>query len=332
MIKKNLEKFGEQLIIGNKAFLFAIILAVFLSFATPYFLTKINILSLVEQIVVMTVVAMGYTILLGAGEIDLSIEGLIPLAGVILAKLIVKAGWPIFAAILVCIVISALCGCVNATIITTFDLPPFIVTLATRALFTGLVYIITNLVPVSGLPAEFLKISRGRLGGVPYPVLIMIPIVIIFYLFTRHSTFVLHVLAFGGNKEAVRVAGISIRMLRMIVYALVGVCCAIASILLTARSASAQIGAGSNLMMLVIAAVVIGGTPLDGGKINIIGTVFGCLVIGMINNGMNLMGIDSNYQVIAQGLLILFALIVDKKTGDLAARINKKHELEKMEA
>jgi ribose/xylose/arabinose/galactoside ABC-type transport system permease subunit len=133
-----------------------------------------------------------------------------------------------------------------------------------------------------------------------------------------------HVIAQGGNPEAVRVAGINVTRLRLKVYALAGACYGVGAVLLTARSASAQIAAGSDLLLVVITAVVIGGTPLLGGKANMVGTVFGCLIIGMINNGLNLLGMNANYQIVVQGLLILFALLIDVQSAKLLLGMDRR--------
>lgn len=319
---------GEDLIrrvlVGNKAVLFAVIFAIALSLASPYFLTTTNLFSLFEQIVVLTIVSLAYTWVLGAGEIDLSIGGIVGLTGIVMAKLMTDFGLPVPVAILLGLVVGAICGVVNAVLISAFQLPPFIVTLATNAVFTGLIYITSNLVPVTNLPASFVALSQTRVGPIPLPVLILLPVIGGFYLMAKKSVFGQQVIALGGNPEAVRVAGITINTLRLKIYVITGVCCAGAAALLTARSASAQIAAGSDLLLLVIAAVVIGGTPLLGGKADMIGTVFGCLIIGMINNGLNLLGVNANYQIITQGILILLALMVDVQSTKLLVGMAKR--------
>lgn len=313
---------GRRLLLANKAVLFAVILAAILSISSPYFLLQANLLSLFDQIVVMTVVALGYTLVLAMGEIDLSLGGVIPLVGLVMAKLMVNFGVPFYAAIMIGVVLGAACGALNAFMVSRFDLPPFIVTLATGALFTGALYIISNLIPVSNLPPAFLAIARTRFIGIPLPVILLIPVAVGFYLVATRSVFGQHVIALGGNSEAVRVAGIKIETLRLKVYMLAGACYALAAVLLTARSASAQIAAGSNLMLLVITAVVVGGTPLLGGKADMVGTFFGCLILGMISNGLNLLGVNANYQIIVQGLLILMALVVDVESTKLMLRLD----------
>jgi ribose/xylose/arabinose/galactoside ABC-type transport system permease subunit len=312
----------RRVLLLNKAVLFAIILAIGLAIASPYFLLQQNLVALLEQIVVMTIVALGYTLVLATGEIDLSLGGVIALVGVVMAKLMTDYGVPIELAILAGIMLGAACGAVNAVLVSQFGLPSFIVTLATGALFTGALYIISNLVPVSNLPAAFLAISRTRVGPFPLPVILLLPLVIGFYVLAKKTVFGQHVVALGGNPEAVRVAGISVAFLRLRVFMIAGACYAVAAVLLTARSASAQIAAGSNLMLIVITAVVIGGTPLLGGRANMIGTVFGCLSLGMISNGMNLLGVNANYQIVVQGLLIVFALVLDIESTKLLLRLD----------
>ncbi|RYG86883.1 MAG: ABC transporter permease [Alphaproteobacteria bacterium] len=322
----------RRVLVLNKAMLFAIVLAIGLALTSPYFLMQQNLVALLEQIVVMTIVALGYTLILATGEIDLSLGGVIALVGVVMAKLMVDYSLPMEVAILLGMVLGAGCGALNAFLTTRFNLPSFIVTLATGALFTGVLYIISNLVPVSNLPPEFLAISRTRIGPFPLPVILLIPVVIGFYVLATKTVFGQHVIALGGNPEAVRVAGINVERLRLKVFMIAGACYAVAAVLLTARSASAQIAAGSNLLLLVITAVVIGGTALMGGKASIIGTVFGCLILGMISNGMNLLGVNANYQIVVQGLLILFALVLDVESTKMLLRLDKRSMLRRRQS
>ncbi|GAA0990259.1 ABC transporter permease [Subtercola frigoramans] len=314
----------QRILLGNKAALFAVIFGVALSIGSPYFLTASNLGSLLDQIVVISIVAFGFTFLLGAGEIDLSITGVVPLVGVISAKSMTEFGFPAWAAVLVGIVVGALCGLINAAIVNLFELPAFIVTFAAGAVYIGITYVITNLVPVSQLPPAFVAIGQGRVGVISVATLILIPVFALFVVVSRSTVFAQHLIAMAVSPQAVRVAGISIPWMRVRLFTIAGACYGFASVLLTARSASAQISAGSTLLLLVVAAVVIGGTPLLGGKIAMVGTLFGCLVIGMISNGMNLLGVNANFQIIWQGLLILLALFIDVNSTKLAARMAKR--------
>jgi len=317
----------QRVLLGNKAALFAAVLAIAFAIGSPYFFTASNIGSLLDQIVVISIVAFGFTFLLAAGEIDLSITGVVPLVGVVTAKAMTQWQMPPVVAILLGLAVGAACGFLNAVVVNLFDLPAFIVTFAAGAVYTGVTYLLTNLVPISGLPAEFVVLGQGRVGLVSIATLLLIPLFALFVIVARTTVFAQHVIAMAISPQAVRVAGISIPLMRIKLFTLAGACYGAASILLTARSASAQISAGSTLLLLVVAAVVIGGTPLLGGRMAMVGTLFGCLVIGMISNGMNLLGVNANYQIIWQGLLILLALFVDVNSTKLALRMARNRML-----
>ena len=223
-------------------------------------------------------------------------------------------------------------GALNALIISAFNLPSFVVTLATQSLFRGLIYIITELTPISGFSGEFLFLGQGNVFGmIPTPVLIMICMIVIMYIVSKRTMFGRYVIAMGGNESATRASGISIFKIRMKIYIVMGFCASIASIVLTARVASATVNAGNNMELDAIAAVVIGGTSMTGGSVNIVGTVFGALIIGLCANGMNLLGIQTNYQIISKGILILLALILDVVTARSYDRIRKKQALMMLE-
>ena len=249
-----------------------------------------------------------------------------------MAKLMVEMNWPIATAILVAVVAGLVFGVVNATIISLLDIPPFIVTLATQSLFRGAVYIITGMVPIAGLPDSFINIGQGYVGRVPIPVVIMLVVIVISYILANYSTFGRHVIAMGGNADATRACGINTKRVRLGVYMLSGVCATISAVVTTARAASAQIAAGKDMEMDIIAAVVIGGTSMNGGNMNIIGTVFGCLIVGMITNGMNLMGINSNYQIVAKGALILLALVIDRISNTAYSKFQQNKSLKETKA
>lgn len=325
---KNLS-FLNSLLLGNKAFIIVLLMGTALSLFSSVFLTSANLMNLLRQICASTMVALGFTFVLGLGEIDLSVGSMVGLIGIIMSKLMVEYDIPVFLAICIGIACGAVFGSVNASIISALDLPPFIVTLATLSLFRGGLYIITNMVPVTNLPSSFLKLGQGYIGPVPVPVILMLVLSAAAYIVANYTTFGRYVIAMGGNKEAARVTGINTKLVRLGVFITTGICAAFASVIMTARSASAQIGAGLNMEMDVIAAVVIGGTAMNGGNMNIIGTIFGCLVVGMVTNGLNLLGINSNYQIVAKGLLILLALILDRLTTQFYAGYSRKQTLKK---
>lgn len=314
----------RNLLMGNKAFLIFLGMCIFLSIASPYFLSTTNLLNVLRQVCVSTMLSVGFTVVLASGHMDLSVGSLLGLCGMILAKMIVEAGVPVAVAIPVTLIFAVLCGSLNAALITIFRIPPFIVTLATQSIFKGANYLISKLVPVAGLPDSLTAIGQGYWLSIPIPVYIMLIVVFCTWVIINRTKFGRYVLAMGGNAEAARVSGINTDSMRFYVYMFQGLCAGIAAIIATARSASAQVAAGNGMEMDAIAAVVIGGTSMAGGNANVWGTMFGCLIVGVVNNGLNLLGVDSNWQVVAKGVLILFAVIIDVVSARrYAARLKK---------
>ncbi len=292
----------------NKIIIVAVAMAVILSFLSPVFLTSKNILNILRQVSVGIIIGVGFTVVLGAGQIDLSIGSQLGLCGIIMAKLMVNHFNPVFAVViglLFCVVFGSL----NATLISVFKIPPFIVTMATSNVFLGTGYLITKMKPVIGLSESFIGIGQDSLAGIPVPIYIMILVVIIIFIVVKYTSFGRYAIAVGGNEEAARVSGVRVDRVRLGCYVVLSLCGGVAAIIQTARSASAQVAAGQGFEMDAVAAVVMGGTLLNGGNANVIGTVFGAIIVGMVNNGLNLLGVDSSWQVVAKGLLILVAVI-----------------------
>ena len=318
----------RSLLRGNKAFLIVVGLCIILSIASPVFLRTSNLLNIVPQVCVSTLLSNGFTVVLSSGHMDLSVGTLLGLCGMVLAKMIKEAGIPLPIAIILTLLLGTACGALNAATITIFRVVPFVATLATQSIFKGANYLISNLVPVAGLPDELVFIGQGYLLGIPVPIYIMLLVIILVWIMMNRTKFGRYVLAMGGNAEAARVSGINVDKMRYGVYMVGGFCTGIAAVVMTARTASAQVSAGQNMEMDAIAAVVIGGTAMSGGNANVWGTMFGCLIVGIVNNGLNLLGVDSNWQVIAKGVLILFAVIIDTLSARAQAeRLNKQAAL-----
>lgn len=285
---------------------------IFLSIATPTFLTFSNLANLVRQNSYTIIVALSFTFILGIGDIDLSVGAALGFGGVIASGLMVYYGCPVLMAVIACIAVCIVIGFVNAFFVNSLGITSFIVTLATQQILRGAIYVITGNAPIYGMPDSFLNIAQVSIFGViPNPIVIMVIIAIMMAFVSRRSTFGRHVVAMGGNAQAATACGININKVRYSVYAVGGICVGIASVLLTGRSASAQNSAGSGLEMDCIAACVIGGTSLNGGKANIPGTVAGVLIVGVFANGLNLLRIDSNWQTVVKGIMILFAVCLD---------------------
>ena len=314
----------RNLLMGNKAFMIVLGMCIIMSIASPVFLRTSNLLNITRQVCVSTLLSVGFTVVLSSGHMDLSVGTLMGLCGMVLAKLIKEAGVSVPVAIILTLLLGTACGALNSAAITVFRVVPFVATMATQSIFKGTNYLISNLVPISGLPASLVYIGQGYFLGIPVPVYIMIAVIILVWIMMNRTKFGRYVLAMGGNAEAARVSGINVDKMRYGVYMVGGFCTGIASVVMTARTASAQVSAGVGMEMDAIAAVVIGGTAMSGGNANVWGTMFGCLIVGIVNNGLNLLGVDSNWQVIAKGVLILFAVIIDTLSAKAQAeRLNK---------
>lgn len=309
----------NSILLGNKSYLILALLVVALSILSPLFLTSANLLNVLRQVTVAAIVCAGFTLLLGSGHMDLSVGMILCACGVCCGKLLV-AGVPIWAVILLTIIVGALLGAINAGLITAFGLPAFIVTLATSSVYKGVAYIVTKNVPVSGLPEAFNNIGKGYWGPIPIPVYIMIATLALMWFVLNRTVFGRQAIAMGGNSEAARVSGIRVSQLRVLCYMAMGAFTGLAAVIQTARSASAQLSAGADMTMDAIAAVVIGGTSMKGGSANVIGSLAGCLIVGIVNNGLNLMRVDANWQIVAKGMLILTAVILDSISTNMYAK------------
>ena len=266
---------------------------------------------------------MGFTLVLASGIIDLSVGYMLGLVGIISALMAV-AGVPVVIVIPAAIVIGGVCGILNGFISQKFGLQPFIVTLATGMIFQGVNLIVSGAKSIANLPAWYVNIGAGKVLGVPIPVIVMVALVIVMYIVMQRTKFGRYALACGGNKNAARVCGIPTQKITYLVFLITGMCVGLAAVLQTGRAASAQNAAGAGMELDAVAAVVIGGTPMEGGKANVVGTLFGCLLIQVISNSLNLLGVDSNWQKVAKGLVIIAAIILDKEGSKILDRIRVK--------
>lgn len=311
MKNRRKNSFLKSFQMGNKAIVIVIILSIVLAFISPYFFTARNLLNVLRQVCVSTITAVGFCMILGSGNIDLSLGSTVAMTGVCMG-IMMKVGFPTILAILAGMVIGACIGIANALIIITFDLPPFIVTLAMQQVLRGVTYLITGMLPITDLPDSFIWFGQGTIGVIPVSVFVMLIMVLIVWIVVNRTRFGRYLLALGGNMEAAYVSGINVKMVKIGVFVANSLCAVVASVVLTARSASAQPAAGLTMEMDAIAAAVIGGTSMNGGSVNVLGAFFGALIVGIVNNGLNLLGIDSNWQTVSKGLLILFAVILDQ--------------------
>ena len=286
------------------------LLGALLSYLSPFFLTTSNLLNVMEQTAINAVIAVGMTFVILSAGIDLSVGSIAALSGVVMADRL-HAGWPLLPAILAGLFTGALCGLFSGVLITRGKLPPFIATLGMMSVARGAALLFTDGRPISGFDESLRWLSTGRLLGIPVPVLLTIVLYAFAIVLLNRTRFGRYVYAIGGNEEATRLSGVSVTLHKTAVYVLSGITAAMGAVLLTARLNSAQPIAGMMYELDAIAAVVIGGTSLTGGLGTLGGTLIGALTMGVLRNGLNLLGISSFLQQIVIGLVIIAAVLMD---------------------
>ncbi len=300
---------------------FMILLAVALeclafAFFSPSFLTLNNFVNVTLQIAIYGILSVGMTIVMITGGIDLSVGSLVALVGVIAAILSKKSLLPsdlmVVAAMLAGICVGTLTGAVSGSLIARFSIAPFIVTLAMMTICRGVVFIITGGFTEGELPAGFGWLGRGHLWFLPIPVVVMALLFAAGYLLLDQTAFGRHIYALGGNEEASRLSGIRVRRTKILVYSLNGLLGGLAGVTLAARLGAGAPNSGLGYELDVIAAVVVGGTSLSGGRGSMIGTLAGTVFIGVLNNGLNLANVDPYMQKVALGVVILAAVWLDQ--------------------
>ena len=301
---------GQKL--GPLAGLFAIVLVV--SIMEPDFLTLNNLFNILRQVSINALIAFGMTFVILTGGIDLSVGSILALSSAFVAGLMTD-GTSALIAVLAGLIVGAVMGALNGMVISLGKVAPFIATLATMTIFRGLTLVYTDGKPITGLSQGgwFELFGRGYFWIFPVPVLTMLLAFAVLYFILKKTTFGRYTYAIGGNEEAAKLMGIQVNKVKIMIYSLSGLMAALAGIILTSRLNSAQPTAGTSYELDAIAAVVLGGTSLSGGRGWIVGTLIGALIIGTLNNGLNLLGVSSFFQLVVKGLVILFAVLADRK-------------------
>ena len=288
-----------------------LVLCMDLAIASPVFLTVSNFLKVFQQISIHFVVAVGMTFVIISGGIDLSVGSNIARSGLLMGILMKNYGVPVWATILICILFSGLIGLVNGALISFLNLPPFIATLGMMSIVRGAAYTVTGGQPIYTFPTGFTAIA-GRVGGFPlYTMLIMAAVMVLGWYILRYTRVGRYTYAIGGNENCAKLSGINLRKVKCFVYMFSGLCCGVAALLLSSRLDSAVPTNADGQEMDAIAAVVIGGTSMSGGEGSMIGTLIGILIIGIIANGLNLLGVAQGPQKMVKGLIIVVAVIID---------------------
>lgn len=299
----------------NKILFIFIALFIVMSAVRPdAFFTYTNLTNLLKQIAVNAILAVGMTVVMTTGSFDLSVGSVVGVAGVVVA-LSARAGVPGIAALLIGVLVGAAFGCVNGLAIAAFKIPSFIVTLAMMQAARGLSYMFCGGFPVTGFPKSYLFIGQGYFLGVPVPVYIMAAVAVLVAVLMRQTKFGRYVYFIGGNEEAAALSGIHVFKTRVLSHTLCGLLAGVAGIVLTFRVGSAMPAAGEGFEMDAIAAAVIGGCSLSGGVSRISGTVLGALILGLISNGMNLLGVTTYPQMVIKGAIIFVAVLLDTRAN-----------------
>lgn len=282
-----------------------------LAIASPVFFTASNFLNVFQQIALNFVVAVGMTFVIISGGIDLSVGSNIALSGLLMGILMKNFGVPVIITIIVCILFSGLIGLINGMLISFLNLPPFIATLGMMSIVRGAAYTVTNGQPIYTFPKGFTAIS-SRVGGIPlYSTLILIAVFLLGWYILRYTRIGRFTYAVGGNENCAKLSGINLKKVKCFVYMFSGLCCGVAALLLSSRLDSAVPTNADGQEMDAIAAVVIGGTSMSGGEGSMFGTLIGILIIGIIANGLNLLGVAQGPQKMVKGLIIVIAVIID---------------------
>ncbi|MWN31317.1 MULTISPECIES: ribose ABC transporter permease [unclassified Gilliamella] len=312
------KKTFKNLLIEQKSLITLLVLIAIVSCLSDNFFTLNNFFNILQQTSINAVIAVGMTLVILTSGIDLSVGSIFALTGAITASMIGADISP-FIAIFVSLVLGWLLGGFSGFIIAKGKLQAFIATLVMMLILRGVTQVYTRGSPISTGANDnselFEWFAFGRVLTIPVPILIMVIVFILAWYLLKYTRLGRYIYALGGNESATRLSGINVDRVKIIVYAISGLLCALASTIEVARLSSAQPTAGTGYEMDAIAAVVLGGTSMSGGRGKIIGTLIGALILGFLNNGLNMLGVDAYYQMIVKGVVILLAVLVDKKTN-----------------
>jgi D-allose transport system permease protein len=298
------EKYGTLMIF--------VILIFIISLLSPYFLTKNNITQVLVQSSIFMIIGMGQMFAILTSGIDLSVGSTMALTGIVTAKLMV-AGWGIFPAVIVGgLLFGAFLGFINGTLVSFTKLPPFIITLGTLNIYRGISLVLSEGRPIFNYPYEFNMKFAGYLGEIPIPIIIVIIAAVIIHIFAKYSKAGRSIYAFGGNNKAAWISGVRINKANILAFTISGLMAGLAGILMTARVGAAEPLAGNGYELFAIASTAIGGTSFFGGVGSIPGTLIGALVVGVINNALNILNVQTYYQQIVTGVVIVGTVYANK--------------------
>ncbi|MEL7528313.1 MAG: ABC transporter permease [Pseudomonadota bacterium] len=288
-----------------------IVVFIVLSVVSPYFLTTTNLLNVAKALVIVGIAAVGETIVIIAGGFDLSIGSTMAAAGMVAAYLL-DSGFGVAAAFCAAIGLGMSIGATNGILISYFRINPLIATLAMLAIIRGLAFVISNGREIVITNQTWLNLGTGKIAGIPYIVLVLVLVYLLFLLLLPRSTFGRYIYAIGSNARAARLAGISTQRWRLLIYITCGATAALAGLMLAARTGNARPAAAMGFELDVITAVILGGASLKGGRGTLLGTAIGLILLFMINNGLTLAQVPSFWQQVVKGGILLAAVLYDE--------------------
>ncbi|MDO4320952.1 MAG: ribose ABC transporter permease [Lachnospiraceae bacterium] len=315
--EKNRKKFQVSELSQYGIYFAFIVLCIIFAISNPVFLSLGNIINILRQISFNAILAMGMTMVIITGGIDLSVGSVLAIAAVVSASFIKTAEpvLPVGGAVLAGLAIGALCGFFNGLFVTAGNLPPFIATMVMMTIARGGAQLYTKGRPVSGLLPGFTFLGSGFILGIPVPVYLLAVVVLITYFILNKTRTGRWIYAVGGNESAARASGIKVHRVKMTAYIYCGMLAAFVGLIMTARLNSASPVVGDGYELDAIAAAVIGGTSMEGGKGKVFNVLLGALIIGTISNGLDILNVSSYWQQIVKGLIILVAVLIDRKAS-----------------
>ena len=307
----NMKYFNKGFLKKISTIAFLLLVCIVFSLLSPQFLAVNNLSNIAVSACVNAVIAVGMTLVIITAGIDLSVGSVLALASVVMATFM-ASGTPVALAVLIGLIIGCLCGILNGVLISLVHLQPFLVTLGTMSLIRGVALIYTNGQPITDLPKSFRSPIAGNAGVIPKPIIIAFLFAFIGYIILQHTRIGEYIFSIGGNEVATRFSGIDVNKYKIITYAISGVGAALAGIILAARVGASEPTAGQGYETNAIAAAAIGGASLAGGKGSIWGAVIGALILSALTNGLTILNVQSFWQQVATGAIIIIAVTFDK--------------------
>lgn len=286
---------------------------VFLALFTNSFFTVQNIINVLRQVSINGVMAMGVTLIIVTGGIDLSLGSMLAFAGVVATSFAhPEPHCPLIIIILVGIVVGGICGMTNGFLVAHLKIPAFIATLGMTTVARGAALVYSDGRPIIDLSPSFKQFGQGSLLGVPVPIYVFVAVIILSVILLHKTRFGRYIYAIGGNQEAAKASGVNIKAVLFSVYAFAGILCGVAGVMLASRTGAGAPNAGSGYELDAIAAAVLGGTSTSGGKGTIVGTIAGILIMGILSNGLDILNVSSYIQQIIKGVIIVGAVLLDQ--------------------